>query len=78
MIPSDLTYLLFLLFIISSYLKGDNKAGTRRAAPATPTTSDRDDHTGLCATVCHCKREPHVSLVTAEAGRDHRRGDGAV
>jgi len=77
-IPSDLRCLLFLLCIISSYLKGDNKAGARRAAPATPAASNRDDDADLCAAVRHCEREPHVSLVAAEAGREHGRGDGAV
>lgn len=69
---------LAFLTVISSYIKGDNKAGTRRAAPATSTTSDRDNHADICAAVCHCEREPHVSLVTAEASREHRRGHSAV
>lgn len=75
-------FLFFLLWwrylFFSSYLKGDNKAGTRRAAPATPATSNSDSPADLCAAVCHCKRKPHVSLVTAKASCEHRRGDGTV
>ena len=76
-----LSCLLFAFCFVSTllcYLKGDNKTGARRAAPATPGVSSRANHADLCAAVCHSKRKPHVGLVTAEASCEHERGDSAV